>query len=42
MSEASTPAIEIQAYAACPLNVDAQNIQELKLQELITHAYKAL
>ena len=31
MSEASTPLIEIQAYAACPLNVDAQDIQESKL-----------
>ena len=31
MSEASTPPIEIQAYAACPLSIDAQNAQELKL-----------
>ena len=42
MLEASTPLIEIQAYAACPLRVDAQNVQELKLQELITSAYKAI
>ena len=35
MSEASTPLIEIQACAACPLSVDAQNAQESKLQELI-------
>ena len=42
MSEASTPPIEIQAYAACPLSIDAQNAQELKLQEIITHACKAL
>ena len=42
MSEASTPLIEIQACAACLLSVDAQNTQELKLQELITSAYKAL
>ena len=31
MSEASTPLIEIQAYTACPLSIDAQNIQESKL-----------
>ena len=31
MSKASTPLIEIQAYAACPLSIDAQNIQESKL-----------
>ena len=42
MSEASTPPIEIQAYAAYPLSIDAQNIQESKLWELNTHAYKAL
>ena len=39
MSEASTPLIKIQAYAACQLNVDAQNSQELKLQELNNRAY---
>ena len=42
MLEASTPPIEIQAYAACLLSIDAQNAQESKLQELITSAYKAL
>ena len=42
MSKASTPPIKIQAQAACPLNIDAQDVQESKLQELITHAYKAL
>ena len=42
MFEAGAPPIEIQACAACPLSVDAQNAQELKLQELITHACKAL
>ena len=31
MLKASTPPIEIQAYAACPLSVDAQNAQESKL-----------
>ena len=31
MSKASTPLIEIQAQAACPLNADAQDIQESKL-----------
>ena len=41
MSKASTPQIQIQAYTACPLNVDAQDAQELKLWELITHACKA-
>ena len=40
MSEASTPPIEIQAHVACPLNVDAQDAQESKLQELITCACK--
>ena len=38
MSKASTPLIEIQACAACPLSIDAQNAQESKLQELITSA----
>ena len=42
MSKASTPPIKIQVQAVCPLNIDAQDIQESKLQELITHAYKAL
>ena len=42
MSEESTPPIEIQACTAHSLNIDAQNIQESKLRELITHAYKAL
>ena len=42
MLEASTPPIEIQAHAACPLSADAQNMQESKLQELITSAYKAI
>ena len=31
MSEASTPPIETQACAACPLSVEAQNAQESKL-----------
>ena len=39
MSESSKPLIQIQAYAAYPLSVNAQNIQE---SELITHAYKTL
>ena len=34
MSEASAPLIEIQACAACPLSIDAQNTQELKLKNL--------
>ena len=42
MSKVSTPPIEIQAYAACPLSVDAQNIQGWKLCGLIISAYKAL
>ena len=42
MFKASTPLIEIQAYATSPLSVAAQIIQELKLWELITHTYKAL
>ena len=42
MSKASTPLIEIQACAACPLSIDAQNTQELTLLELIIHACKAL
>ena len=42
MSEASTPPIKIQARAACPLNFEAQDVQESKLLELITCAYKAL
>ena len=42
ISKASTAPIEIQACAACPLSIDAQDTQELKLQELITHACKAL
>ena len=41
MTKASTPLIKKQAYAACPLNVNAQDIQESKLQELIICAYKA-
>ena len=31
MSEVSTQLIGIQAYTACQLSVDAQNIQESKL-----------
>ena len=31
MYEASTPPIEIQAHAVRPLNIDAQDVQELKL-----------
>ena len=42
MSKGSTQPIRIQAQASCLLNVDAQDIQESKLQELITHDYKAL
>ena len=42
MLEASTPPIKIQAYAACLLSIDAQNVKESKLWELITSAYKAL
>ena len=42
MSKASVPLIEIQACADCPESVDAQNTQELKLGELITHSCKAL
>ena len=42
MFEASAPPMEIQVHAACPLSIDGQNAQELKLQELITHACKAL
>ena len=42
MSKASTPPIEIQAQAVCPLNIDAQDVQELKLEELITCAHRAL
>ena len=34
MSEASTPPIKIQAYTACPLSIDAQNVQELKFENL--------
>ena len=34
MSEASTSPIEIQAYAACPLSIDAQNIQESNFENL--------
>ena len=41
MSKASTPPIEKQANAACPLNINAQDIQESKLQELLIFAYKA-
>ena len=42
MFEASTPPKEIQAHVACPLSINAQNAQESKPQELITHACKAL
>ena len=42
MFEASAPLIEVQACAACPLSIDAQNAQESKLPELITCACKAL
>ena len=42
MSKASTPPIKVQAQAAHPFNIDAQDVQESKLHELITHAYKAL
>ena len=46
MSKASTQPLyrhtEIQAQTAYPLNIDAQDIQESKLWELITCAYKAL
>ena len=42
MSKASTPPFKIQARATCPLNVDAQDVQESKLRELITRACNAL
>ena len=42
MSKASTLPIKIQAQVACPLNIDAQDVQESKLQELTIHVYKAL
>ena len=42
MFKASAPLMEIQAHAACPLSIDAQNPQESKLLEPITHACKAL
>ena len=42
MSEASARLIEIQVYAACPLNIDAQDAQESKLQEVITKALRAI
>ena len=42
MYKASTPPIKIQVQAAHPLNVDAQDIQELKLCKFIICAYKAL
>ena len=42
MFEASTSLKEIQAHAACPLSINAQNTQESKPQELITRAHKAL
>ena len=42
MFKASAPLMEIQAHTTCPLSVDARNAQESKLQELITHASKAL
>ena len=42
MSKASTPLIEIQPQAAHPLNIYAQDVQESKLQKLITYAYRTL
>ena len=42
MSKASTPPIKKQAQTACPLNVNAQDVKESKLWELISCAYKAL
>ena len=42
MFEASTPPKETQAHVACPLSIKAQNTQESKPWELITHACKAL
>ena len=42
MLEASTPPKEILAHVSCPLSVNAQNTQELKPQELITCACKAI
>ena len=42
MFEASTPPKETQAHVASPLSVKAQNALELKPQELITCACKAL
>ena len=41
MPEASTPLIELQAQA-CMLNVDAQDIQVLKLCKLMTSVIKTL
>ena len=41
MPKASTPPIELQAQA-CMLNVDAQDIQVLKLHELMTSVSKTL
>ena len=42
MLKASTPLMEIQAHTACLLSINAQNAQESKPWELITHACKAL
>ena len=42
MYEASTPPIEVQAQAARLLNIDAQDVQVSKLQELITSANEVL
>ena len=42
MYEAGTPLIEVQAQAASLLDIDAQDAQVLKLQKLITSAYRAL
>ena len=42
MFEANALLMDIQAHAACPLSIDAENAQESKLQELITCACKTL
>ena len=42
MYKAGTPLIEVQAYAASLLDIDAQDAQVVKLWKLITSAYKAL
>ena len=42
MYEAGTPLIEVRARAASLLDIDAQDVQVLKLWKLIVSAYRAL